>query len=134
MSGGVLSDMLRAVRLRGAVFYSIEAAEPWVAEAPATCEILPVIMPGVEQITECQVIAEGSCWAAIVGEPPVQLEQGDVILFPQGDSHVWVSVFLRSAVDESNRRRPGGEAVHESRPPVGRVAPLVPVRACPNVA
>jgi AraC-like DNA-binding protein len=33
-------------------------------------------------------VVEGSCWAAVVGEPPVRLEAGDVILFPQGDPHV----------------------------------------------
>ena len=33
-------------------------------------------------------IAQGSCWAGIVGEPPVRLEEGDVILFPHGDAQV----------------------------------------------
>ncbi len=91
MSADVLSDMLRAVRLRGAVFYYIEGAEPWVAEAPASREIIPAIMPGAEHVIEFHGIAEGSCWAAMVGEPPVRLEQGDVILFPQGDPHVMSS-------------------------------------------
>jgi len=198
MSGDVLSDMLRTVRLRGAVFYYIEGVEPWAAEAPAAREIIPSIMPAAEHLMEFHGIAEGSCWAAIVGEPPIRLEQGDIILFPQGDPHVmssapglrarageegfllsprppqlpfslcmneqgvttarldgggrdrativcgflgcdarpfnpllaslprvlrlagaaagtdsWVAQFLRSAVDESNRRRPGGEAVLE---------------------
>ncbi|MEJ1961178.1 MAG: cupin domain-containing protein [Gammaproteobacteria bacterium] len=30
-----LSDVLRAVRLSGAVYFDIRAAEPWVAETPA---------------------------------------------------------------------------------------------------
>jgi AraC-like DNA-binding protein len=34
MSGDTLSDVLRAVRLRGAVFYYIDGSSPWVAEAP----------------------------------------------------------------------------------------------------
>ena len=29
-----LSDVLRAVRLTGAVFFDIKASEPWVAETP----------------------------------------------------------------------------------------------------
>jgi len=197
MSGDVLSDMLRAIRLRGAVFYYIEGTSPWAAEAPASREIIPAIMPGAEHVMEFHGIAEGSCWAAIVGEPPVRLERGDVIVFPQGDAHVlssapgmrapvemglffsprppqlpfclgvneqgvttarlagggrdrttvvcgflgcdarpfnpllaslprllrlagaaagaesWVAMFLRAAVEESNRQRPGGEAVLE---------------------
>jgi len=198
MSGDVLSDLLRAVRLRGALFYYIDGADPWVAEAPPSREIIPAIMPGAEHMIEFHGVAKGACWAALVGEPPVRLEEGDVILFPQGDPHVmssapglrgtgdgdlgvyfaprppqlpfslsmgeqgvttarldgggcdratvvcgflgcdakpynpllaslprvlhlpgaaepasWVSHFLRSAVDESSRKRPGGEAVLE---------------------
>src|SRR5262245_44360739 len=47
MSGDTLSDLLRAVRLRGAVFYYVEGSSPWVAEAPPAAEIIPGIMPGV---------------------------------------------------------------------------------------
>jgi AraC-like DNA-binding protein len=88
MSGDTLSDLLRAVRLHGAVFYYIEGAAPWVAEAPPAREIIPAIMPGVEHMIEFHGIVKGSCWAAIAGESPVRLEAGDVILFPQGDPHV----------------------------------------------
>ncbi len=30
-----LSDVLRAVRLRGAVFFTIDASAPWATETPA---------------------------------------------------------------------------------------------------
>ena len=36
-------------------------------------------------------IVKGSCWAAIVGETPIRLNAGDVIMFPQGDPHVMSS-------------------------------------------
>ena len=88
MSADVLSDLLRAVRLRGALFYYIEGADPWVTEVPAAREIIPAIMPGADHMIEFHGIAKGSCWAAIVGEPPARLEEGDVIMFPQGDAHV----------------------------------------------
>jgi AraC-like DNA-binding protein len=197
MSGDVLSDMLRAIRLRGAVFYYVEGSDPWAAEAPPSRELLPALMPGAEHLMEFHGVVEGSCWAAIVGESPLRLEQGDVVVFPQGETHVvssapgmrakvemglffspkppqlpfsinvneqgvttarldgggkthttmvcgflgcdarpfnpllaslprvlrlagaaagadsWVAMFLRAAVEESNRRRPGGEAVLE---------------------
>ncbi len=91
MSGDTLSDLLRAVRFRGALFYYIEGASPWVAEAPAACDIIPAIMPGAEHMIEFHGIVSGSCWAAIVGESPIRLDAGDVILFPQGDAHVMSS-------------------------------------------
>src|SRR5262245_65722714 len=88
MSRDTLSDVLRTVRLRGAVFYYIDGSSPWVAEAPPAPEIIPAIMPGADHMIEFHAVVEGSCWAAIVGESPVRLEAGDVILFPQGDPHV----------------------------------------------
>ena len=88
MSGDTLSDVLRAVRLRGAVFFYVEGAAPWVAESPAAREIIPAILPGVDHMLEFHVVTRGSCWAAIAGEEPVRLEEGDVVLFPQGDHHV----------------------------------------------
>lgn len=88
MSRDTLSELLRTVRLRGAVFYYVEGTSPWVAEAPAAPEIIPGIMPGVDHLMEFHGIARGSCWAALSGEPPIRLQEGDVVMFPQGDAHV----------------------------------------------
>jgi AraC-like DNA-binding protein len=91
VSGDTLSDLLRAVRFRGALFYYIDGASPWVAEAPPACDIIPAILPGAEHMMEFHGVVEGSCWAAILGESPIRVHAGDVILFPQGDPHVMSS-------------------------------------------
>jgi AraC-like DNA-binding protein len=91
MGRDTLSDVLRAVRLRGAVFYYVDGSPPWVAEAPPAREMIPAIMPGTEHMMEFHGVVKGSCWGAIVGEPPLRLDERDVILFPQGDPHVMSS-------------------------------------------
>jgi AraC-like DNA-binding protein len=91
VSGDTLSDLLRAVRFRGAIFYYVEGSAPWVAETPHAREIIPAIMPGAEHMIEFHGIVKGSCWGGIVGESAIRLEAGDVILFPQGDPHVMSS-------------------------------------------
>lgn len=91
MSRDTLSNMLGAIRLRGAVFYHIEGVPPWIAEAPPAAEIIPAILPGVEHLMEFHAVADGSCWAGIVGEPPIRLETGDLVIFPQGDGHIITS-------------------------------------------
>jgi AraC-like DNA-binding protein len=83
-----LSDVLRAVRLRGAVFFAVDAGAPWVAEAPAASVLGPYIMPGVEHVIEYHLITSGSCWGGLLGEPAIHLQAGDIIVFPQGDAHV----------------------------------------------
>ncbi len=86
-----LSDVLRAVRLSGAVFFDIQAAEPWVAETPLGRSVVHAMFPGSEHMISYHVILEGSCWAIVEGEAPVQLSAGDVIVFPHGDTHVLTS-------------------------------------------
>ncbi|MFT3914453.1 MAG: AraC family transcriptional regulator [Anaeromyxobacteraceae bacterium] len=88
MSGDAVSDVLRAVRLTGAVFFKIEGSDPWAAEALPSQEIGPTLLPGAEHVIEYHLVVSGACWGGVVGEPPVHLTAGDVIAFPRGDAHV----------------------------------------------
>lgn len=87
----VLSEVLRAVRLRGAIYYNVQASTPWVAEAPPARELAPYVMPGSEHVIEYHVVMSGSCWGGLIDEPAILLEPGDIIVFPQGDPHVLAS-------------------------------------------
>jgi AraC-like DNA-binding protein len=87
----VLSEVLRAVRLRGAVFYSVTASSPWVAEAPPASELAPYVMPGAEHVIEYHAVTSGSCYGGLIGEEAVRLDAGDIVIFPQGDAHVMAS-------------------------------------------
>ena len=91
MSHDILSDVLRSVSLRGVLYYYVSGSRSWVAEAPASREIAATVMPDSEHVMEYHVLIRGSCWGAVVGEPPVRLETGDIVLFPHGDPHVMSS-------------------------------------------
>ncbi len=91
MSQDTLSDVLRVVRLRGAVFFYVDASSPWVVDTPPARELIPAIMPGAEHLIQFHGVIEGSCWGWMAGEPPVHVAERDVILFPQGDPHVMSS-------------------------------------------
>jgi AraC-like DNA-binding protein len=82
-----LSDVLEVVRLTGALFFLVDAAPPWIAEAPASAALAPVILPRAQHVVSYHVIVEGSCWCAIEGEAPVRLHAGDVIVVPHGDAY-----------------------------------------------
>lgn len=87
----MLSDVLRSVRLRGAVFFNVSGAGDFAAEAPPARELAPLLMPGVDHVVEYHAVFQGSCWASIPGGPAVQLVAGDIVMFPQGDGHVMSS-------------------------------------------
>jgi AraC-like DNA-binding protein len=86
-----LSDLLRVVRLDGAFFYAVEAAEPWSVEAVAARELSPRIMPAAEHLISYHILTGGRCYGGLVGEEQVELAPGDVIVFPHGDAHVMSS-------------------------------------------
>lgn len=88
MSHDALSDLLRCVRLRGAVFYYVSFRDRWSAEAPPAAEIAEAVMPGSEHVIEYHMITKGSAWASVDGLPPLRLAAGDLVIFPQGDRHV----------------------------------------------
>ncbi len=102
VTGDVLSDVLRAIRLTGAAYFDFELTSPWVAEAPPASEISKIVMPDSDRVIEYHLIARGSCWGQLVGGEPARLREGDIIVFPQGDPHVLSSYpGMRSEPDMS---------------------------------
>lgn len=89
----VLSDVLRVVRLTGAIYFDIDAGAPWVGESPGTAEIAAAVMPGAEHVISFHAVMSGSCWAALGDDtlPPVHVNAGDVVVFPGGASNVMSS-------------------------------------------
>jgi AraC-like DNA-binding protein len=108
MSTDALSEVFRAVRLGGVLFFSVEARGPWVAETPGASQVAHRVLPGADHVIEYHVITEGTCWAALVGGQSVQLEKGDVVVFPHGDPHVMSSApGMRGKTEMSVFDRPG---------------------------
>ena len=86
----VLSDVLGAIRLTGALFFDIDAGTPWVAETPETRLVSSALMPAAEHIISFHAVMSGSCWAALdkQNKPPSRIEAGDVVVFPGGAPNV----------------------------------------------
>lgn len=88
MNQDILSDVLRRVRLRGALYFHVSGTRDWVAEAPASGEIAAAVMPGSEHVMEFHVVLAGACLAAAIDGAPVHLGACDLVIFPQGSPHV----------------------------------------------
>lgn len=100
MSQDALSQVLRSVRLQGAVYYYVQTDGSWVAEQPRAQDIAGMIMPRAEHVMMYHVVVEGSCWCGVGSHKPVLLAAGDVVVFPRGDSHVLSSApGMRGSVD-----------------------------------
>jgi AraC-like DNA-binding protein len=87
----VLSDVLRTVRLTGALFFPLEASSPWVDEIPGAAVFASVVLPGAQHVVSYHIVRQGACWATLVDGPPVHLESGDILVVPHGDHYVMSS-------------------------------------------
>lgn len=104
----VLSDVLAAVRLKGAIFFDIDVGTPFVGETPPTECIAEAIMPGAEHVVMFHLVLAGHCWVALDdGDQPVLMKAGDVVLYPRGHGNVLSSTpGERGTPDLSRYRRP----------------------------
>jgi hypothetical protein len=76
-----------------AVFFDVEARSPWVATTPAAAKIAPSVMPEAEHVIQFHAITSGGCWAELLdgSMPPLHLAEGDIVILPMGDQHVFCS-------------------------------------------
>jgi AraC-like DNA-binding protein len=88
MAADALSDVLKTVRLTGATFFNCACRAPWVAESPPEEVILPMVLPGGEHLIAYHVVTEGRCFTNIIGQEPMAIEAGEVVVFTKGDPHV----------------------------------------------
>lgn len=91
MGADALSDVLRAVKLTGAVFVTIDVSPPWSSPVPSASTLAPIIMPSAQHLISYHLVTAGGCWAIPRQGEPVRLETGDVIVFPGGDPHIMCS-------------------------------------------
>ncbi len=95
----VLSDLLRVIRLKGALFLDADFGEPWCVNAPSGGELAPVLCPGDSHMAICHLVIDGSCQAQLPGRAAVDLHAGDVVVFPHGDAHLLGSGARHGPID-----------------------------------
>ena len=94
----VLSDVLRAVRLCGSVFFTAEFSSPWALESPNPDLLARIVMPQAEHVSLFHILMEGQCLVEC-DMRRVRMESGDVVVFPHGQSHT-----MRSDEDAQTTR------------------------------
>ena len=86
-----LSDVLRTVKLRGALFFMIDATSPWCVEVPNARDYADIILPTARHVVSYHVVVEGQGLAGTPGIEPIDFDAGDIIVFPHGDPYLMFS-------------------------------------------
>lgn len=82
-----LSDVLRSVRLTGGVFIDARFTAPWCVSANMSAEDCTPFLANPTQLIAYHVIIEGRLLLSIDGEPSIEVQAGEIVLFPRNDSH-----------------------------------------------
>ncbi|HVC31452.1 MAG TPA: AraC family transcriptional regulator [Steroidobacteraceae bacterium] len=83
-----LSELLRVIRLTGTAFIDAELTAPWAIQTPPPSVLAARLAPGARKIIPYHLVSEGGCFIEVKGQPPIQVEAPEVVLFPHGDVHV----------------------------------------------
>src|SRR5258705_8145172 len=85
-----LTDGLRVVQLTGAVYPEAAFSAPWSVIGHADSALCSAYLPPSKRVVSFHLVTEGSCWAMLPHDPAgaLQADAGDVIVVPQGETHV----------------------------------------------
>ena len=84
----VLSEVLKVVKLDGAVFYNAEFSSPWSFRSPPSRALAPYVAPSAGHVIVYHLLMEGRGFARLEDGERIPLEAGDIVIFPHGDAHV----------------------------------------------
>jgi Cupin len=83
----VLSEVLKVVKLQGAMFYNGEFSSPWSFCSPPSHTVAPYVAPGAGHVIIYHLLTEGRASARLVDGERIILDAGDIVIFPHGDAH-----------------------------------------------
>lgn len=94
-----LSQLLRLLRLEGALFLHGRFHRPWGVAVPQSLMMAPALRPDARHLAIMHMVLEGRCWVCLEGDVPVALEAGDLAVFAHGDPHALCSEVRHATVD-----------------------------------
>lgn len=87
MKMDVLSEVLRVVKLEGALFFNAEFSAPWCLSSSRTTDIAHYLSPEAGHLIIYHFLTEGRAYARLLDGRREELIAGDVVIFPHGDAH-----------------------------------------------
>jgi AraC-like DNA-binding protein len=84
----VLSEVLKVIKLEGAIFFNAEFSAPWCVNSSPHHAIAPFISLAAGHVIRYHFISEGRAYAQLLHGPRIELGPGDIVIFPHSDPHI----------------------------------------------
>ncbi|ALA58134.1 AraC family transcriptional regulator [Nitrospira moscoviensis] len=84
----VLSEVLKAVKLDGAIFFNGEFSAPWCAVEPDSCTMASYLSVQSKHVVIFHLVTEGHGYVRVEHDgTPLPLAAGDIVILPHGHAH-----------------------------------------------
>ena len=81
------SEVLSGVKLKGAMFFSAEFSAPWAYASPHSSVLTRTLSPGAPHLIIYHFVVDGTARARLAEGEAIDLEAGDIVVFPHGHPH-----------------------------------------------
>src|SRR5262249_22622165 len=99
----VLSEVLKVVKLQGALFYNGEFSSPWSIRAASSQGLVRYFAPGTDNVIIYHLLTEGRASVRLDDGTSVQLKAGEIVMLPHGDAHIMENGPPTATVDGSEQ-------------------------------
>lgn len=83
-----LSEVLKIVKLKGALFFNAEFSAPWCLASSQSSQVAPLLCPGAGHVIIYHYLSDGRAYAQLPDRSRRDLGPRDVVIFPHGDAHI----------------------------------------------
>lgn len=99
----VLSEVLKVVKLQGALFYNGEFSSPWSVTATSSRALARLVSPGAEHVIIYHLLTEGRANVRMEDGTRIALVPGDIVMIPHGDRHIMENGPCADTIDDSEQ-------------------------------
>lgn len=99
----VLSEILKVVKLKGALFYNVEFSCPWSVRAASSQGLASHFKAGAEHVIVYHLLTEGRASIRLDSGHRMTLNAGDLVMIPHGDPHIMENGAATEPVDDSEQ-------------------------------
>jgi AraC-like DNA-binding protein len=86
------SEILSALKLKGAIFFSAEFTAPWFVDAPPSAQLAAALGVKGAYVVNFHLLTEGEAMVEMPSGRTLRIAAGEIVIFPHGDPHHLLSV------------------------------------------
>jgi hypothetical protein len=106
-----LSDVLKSVRLEGAVYINAEFTAPWCIESKFGLASIRARLAPTDHVVFFHFLTEGHCKVRVADSTEaLEVSAGDLVVFAQGDAHLMGSDLQLAPVESASLMDPNAAA------------------------